>query len=132
MRNNMLAQAGGGVVIADSCTPPQGRVTDVQDGSAHGQIQGIGTATATLHCQGFQVFVGNSAISAAGANTTITTVDPGVQRAFEVTILNISATRALIIKNNATIKTKSGADVTLNQHGVIRLWVAPSATVYEI
>lgn len=133
VRNMTLSQAGGGTVIGDGNAPPQGRATDVQSGTAHGQIDTIGSATATLHCQGYQTIVCNTAVAAAGTNTTITAIDPGVQRDFVVKILNIQATRTVTIKNNSTIKTKSGADVALTASiGVITLWVAPSGTTYEI
>ena len=133
VRNMGLSQSGGGMVIGDNCIPFQGRATDVQSGTAHGQIETIGSATATLHCQGFSTIVCNTAVAAAGTNTTITVIDMGVQRDFCVKILNLQATRVVTIANNAVIKTKTGANVAIaSTVGVIMLWIAPNGTAYEI
>lgn len=133
VRNLRLSQAGGGSALAESGTPPQGIASDVQSGTSFGQINTIGSATATLLCQGFKTIVCNTAVAAAGSNTTIVALDPGGARDFVVKILNLQSTRVVTIKNNAVIKTKSGADVVLTSTvGTITLWIAPNGTAYEI
>ena len=126
--NNTLNQAGGGTARGEIALSSTAVIRDASGGSAVGEIQGIGTATAILRCEGFGCVVfGSGGVGAAGTNTTIIQIDVGLMRNCQLILRNYQVTRSVTIKHDGAtgpIVMKAGVDKVLNTYNAqVVFWV---------
>jgi len=150
MRPNAASQGGVGIISM----PPHGFVDNVIEGVGAAQLEGIGTATATLHCRGMGELTLGAVVAAAGSNTTITTLE-GLTPHSILVLWNYQTTRTVTIKHtsgtgNIVLKptlsptisvndvTHTGtlaytADAVMSQYGqMIVFYVTAYGRAYEI
>ena len=105
----------GGTRIGRIEMPPTGYVSNPSAGTGNGQIEGIGTLNATLHCYGLGEI---SLQSNVNANTTITTFK-GLAKGQIFVLWNYDNTRSVTIKSTdrvGPLYLRDGLDVVLSNY----------------
>ena len=119
IRNLKKAQAssGSGQFYGAITMPPQGYISNPGEGTTQGKIQGIGTATATLHCFGCGEVQLGSLITSPTTITTLAGARPG---SFLV-ITNYQNANAVTLKSaldgTGAIVLKGFVDAVFNNYG---------------
>lgn len=117
VRNNSLNQQGGGTPYGADAIPSHGIGTAVE-GTDRGEIDGIGTATATLNCQGMGTIILGAGITAATTIDLFTNMTPNTflvlqsqQATYDVTI------KSGTVSNSSDIVCLSGVDKVFTEAG---------------
>jgi len=117
VRNNSLNQSGGGTPYGADAIPAHGIGTAVE-GTDRGEIDGIGTTTATLNCQGMGTIIFSTGITAATTIDLFTNMTPNSflvlqsqQATYDVTI------KSGAVSNASDIVCLSGTDKVFTEAG---------------
>ncbi len=108
--------------------PPQGFQENIGPGNSPGQLDGIGTLTATLYCYGYGEMILSNQITGA---TTITSIYGGQQGQLLV-IRNYQVAHTVTLKNGASgtdLIVLNGGDAVFNNYGQMIVLYVTSGSV---